>query len=216
MKKQKTWMVWMGAAALIVLVSRAAQVTENKEIVPTPMQTVEEPARVVAETAGSDDVDFGEQAHETIQIIEDAVVEIPETTKSSEEDAEENHLIVPESRPIIAEAEEQIVAENASLPDGQGSESEPLTPLESQEVQEMQEIGAEEVDAIEDSLSVGDYARGLSLLAKLPVETVDRFVALRKDGFTAEEQAEVKEILISSFEGDDLAWIVETYHKLQP
>ena len=78
------------------------------------------------------------------------------------------------------------------------------------------EISAESVDKIEDSLSVGDYAKGLSLLAQLPAETVDRFVELRKDGFTKEEQAEVKTILLASFEGEDLDWIVETYQKLQP
>lgn len=81
---------------------------------------------------------------------------------------------------------------------------------------EQQELSAETVDEIENALSVSDYAKGLSLLAQLPVETVDRFVEMRKDGFTAEEQAEVKSILLASYEGEDLAWIVETYHKLQP
>lgn len=216
MKKQKTWIVWIGAAALIVLVSRVTRVTEIKEIAPVPVQTVEEPTTVVVETTVNDEVDFVEQTHETIQPVEE-VDEIPETSKSPEEDTEENYLSVPESRPIIVEAEEQTAVENMSLPDGETEdEPEPLTPLESQEEQETQEIGVEEVAAIEDSLSVGDYARGLSLLAKLPVETVDRFVALRKDGFTSEEQAEVKAILLASFEGEDLAWIMETYHKLQP
>jgi hypothetical protein len=221
MKKHKIWMGWLGLAALIVLVSRVTRVPDTKEIAPVPMQMVEEPKKNTEETIEQDGVDFGEQTQESTQTIEDEVVEVPEITKVPEEDAEENNLSDSESQPMIVEIEESTVVENVSLPDVEPEaepepEADALMFLESQEEQEIQEIGAEEFDTIEDSLSAGDYAKGLSLLAQLPIETVDRFVELRKDGFTSEEQAEVKTILLASFEGEDLAWIVKTYKKLQP
>ena len=112
--------------------------------------------------------------------------------------------VVEEKQPPVQE--EQAEKQNPSI----------SAPESLEKDQEEEGVTAETVKAIEGSLSAADYARGLSLLAQLPIETVDRFVELRKEGFTKEEQLEIKEILLASFEGEDLDWILATYHKLKP
>lgn len=222
MKKQKVWMVCVGAVALIVVASRLPQTIPGKVQIPSTMQNVEESIPADEEILVKDETHSEEQKQEPFQIVEE-VDAIPEIIMQVEEDVAEGNLSNSESRPTHVEVEEPSAIEEVDLPAAEiVDESEAVTSIESQADQEdqvdqeIQEIGAEEVDEIEDSLSAGDYAKGLSLLAQLPIETVDRFVELRKDGFTREEQTEVKTILLASFEGEDLEWIVKTYKKLQP
>jgi len=208
----------MGVAALIVLVFGLGQIPESKETALVPVQTAVESTPHVSDELDSDEPDSDKQAHDALQIVED----VDGTLENSEprvEDKEESNSSSSQSRPIKENVEGVVEVETVSLPEGEaGADRNEESSLveKSQGEQEIQELGAEEVDTIEDSLSAGDYAKGLSLLAQLPIETVDRFVELRKDGFTVEEQAEVKAILQTSFEGEDLAWIVETYKKLKP
>ncbi|BES66305.1 hypothetical protein SANA_27440 [Gottschalkiaceae bacterium SANA] len=214
----KTYRIWMGVAALIVLVFGLAQILETKEVALVPMQTVDEFTPLVSENAANDEPDSNEQAHAAIQIVEDVDATL-ENSKPWVEDQEESNSASFQSQPIEENVEAPVESETVILPESEADveiNAESSLVEQSQGEQEIQELGAEEVDTIEDSLSAGDYAKGLSLLAQLPIETVDRFVELRKEGFTVEEQAEVKAILQTSFEGEDLAWIIETYKKLKP
>ena len=219
----KKYRIWMGVAALIVLVFGLGQISQSKETALVPVQTAVESTPHVSDELDSDEPDSDEldsdkQAHDALQIVEDVDGTL-ENSKPRVEDKEESNSSSSQSRPIKENVEGVVEVEIVSLPEGEaGADRNEESSLveKSQGEQEIQELGAEEVDTIEDSLSVGDYSKGLSLLAQLPIETVDRFVELRKDGFTVEEQTEVKAILQTSFEGEDLAWIVETYKKLKP
>lgn len=200
----------MGLIALGAVLYIAWQAPEASEA-QEPVQANVEERQVAAQTEVEEPVIDPEGAVEEPLGIEAkdgaSITSEPDPVETDLSEAEPKESELPENPLEIVMPEE--IEEEKTI--------EPQTISEmGAEAEDIVEISAESVDQIEDSLSVGDYAKGLSLLAQLPAETVDRFVELRKDGFTKEEQAEVKMILLASFEGEDLNWIVETYQKLQP
>ena len=224
MKRQTIIMGTLGLAALAVIFSRCSREDQIELQLETPAVIMEENVAEAAEIQDLEAVGTVKSEEDTEQIKEEKEVQqLPEDQDSdcNEEGAETAETVVPTHPEMIKEAPdveekqpevpvESEIADQIAL-DPQRVEEETADHPETGEA-----ISEEAVDEIEGTLSVSDYAKGLALLAKLPAETVDRFVELRKDGFTPEEQAEVKSILLESYEGEDLEWIVEMYHKLQP
>lgn len=229
MKRQTYIIIILGLAALAVIVSRCSRQQASE-------QQVEVPAAIVGEGIESGEENQATETSEAtapVKTEESGIRPVQELAEPESKDSQgESDPIVEGEEKIEAQAEQSTRPETideprpvAATPDPSPEievtkPEEPETLLvvenESEEERETESISSETVDEIEGSLSVSDYAKGLTLLSKLPVETVDRFVELRKDGFTAEEQAEVKAILLESYEGEDLEWIVKTYHKLRP
>ena len=224
MKRQTIIMGTLGLAALAVIFSRCSREDQIELQLETPAVIMEENVAEAAEIQDLEAVGTVKSEEDTEQIKEEKEVQqLPEDQDSvcNEEGAETAETVVPTHPEMIKEAPD-VEEKQPEVP--VESEIEDQIALDPQRVEEetadhpetVEAISEEAVDEIEGTLSVSDYAKGLTLLAKLPVETIDRFVELRKDGFTSEEQAEVKAILLESYEGEDLEWIVEIYHKLKP
>lgn len=224
MKRQTIIRGILGLAALTVIFSRCSREDQIELQRETPALIMEENVTEAAEIQELEAVETVKPEEDTEQIKEETEVqELPADQDSGckEEGAETAETVVP-TRPEMIKEAPVVEEKNPEVP--VESEIADPTALDPQRVEEetadhpetVEVISEEAVDEIEGTLSVSDYAKGLTLLAKLPAETVDRFVELRKDGFTPEEQAEVKAILLESYEGEDLEWIVEMYHKLQP
>lgn len=213
-----------GIALILIILGAILFLAWLASAAPEPLEALDaqEPAQVnVDKGEAIPQVEVEEPVAEPEKVNEEAIQpEAPETYPEDTVEApagmegKDGVSITSEPDPIGTDLVE-VEPEEFELPE---NPSEIVMPeeVEDSAAEDSVEISDESVDKIEDSLSVGDYAKGLSLLAQLPAETVDRFVELRKDGFTKEEQAEMKMILLASFEGEDLNWIVETYQKLQP
>lgn len=237
MNKRKQIKMILGLAAMAILLSRSLR-TERQDLNPQAEPISAEESSISSEMESPVDPSIeglesgtGENKVELMEkpesegsdqaLVESALEEnLPETDLESETEVDihasqeavteqQNGEEEVNTQPAQTDPVEEIVLVKEEV-DGS------MTENESDGKQEVESLTEDAVTEIEDSLSVQDYAKGLSLLAKLPVETVDRFVELRKDGFTVEEQAEVKAILLDSYEGEDLEWIVQMYHKLQP
>lgn len=224
MKRQTLIMGILGLAALTVIFSRCSREDQIELQRETPAVIMEENVAEAAEIQGPEAVETVAPEEDSEQTKEAA--EIQELPADQDSDCEEEGTAVAES---VVHTRPETIAETSAM-----EETRPEIPVESEiadpialdpqrveeetavQPEEIAAISEEAVDEIAGALSVSDYAKGLTLLAKLPVETVDRFVELRKDGFTPEEQAEVKAILLEAYEGEDLEWIVAMYHKLQP
>lgn len=228
MRKQRFMIILLGVAALMVLFSRCSREATIEMQAEAPAVKIEKESRQ-NEPSDENESRLESSSHaseETPEIETENPVEFEQASGALETNPPEeglNQLMRPEEIEAMPSESVPSNSEKASVvEEGPPQEDEMVTETASVETEDEQEalvveeMSAETVDQIEESLSVSDYAKGLALLAKLPVETVDRFVELRKDGFTAEEQAEVKAILLASYEGEDLEWIVEMYHKLQP
>ncbi len=223
MKRQTIIMGILGLAALSVIFSRCSREGQIRLLGETPSVIMEEPMTEETEIQEPEAVETVTPEERPAQPEEVDVQEAPAEPDSvcEEEGREETEPVVPTRQETIEEAaavEEtrpEIPVE-PEIADQIVPDSQPVEEEATEEPETVEAISEEAVDEIEGALSVSDYAKGLTLLAKLPVETVDRFVELRKDGFTPEEQAEVKTILLESYEGEDLEWIVEIYHKLKP
>jgi|GEM_PF-3270178 len=230
MKRQTMIMSILGLAAIAVIFSRCSReepidpqsevpvvvteemVADDAEMQESVAAEVVEPEKAPEETADKTEIE------ETV--LESSIVETEERETPEKEETEVQESAVPTRPETIEEPpsiQDLVTESSVEIQEPVLKELEEVAVEEEiQTTEEIEAISAEAVDEIEGSLSVGDYAKGLALLAKLPAETVDRFVELRKDGFTPEEQAEVKAILLESYEGEDLEWIVEIYHKLKP
>ena len=231
MKRQTMIMSILGLAAIAVIFSRCSREEPIDPQSEVPVVVTEEMVADDAkmqESVAAEVIESEKEPEETADkpeiketVLESSIVETEESEAQENEGTEVQEPAVPMRPETIEEPpsiQEQVTESSVDIQEPVPKELEEVA-LE-EEIQttegETEAISAEAVDEIEGSLSVGDYAKGLALLAKLPAETVDRFVELRKDGFTPEEQAEVKAILLESYEGEDLEWIVEIYHKLKP
>jgi type IV secretory pathway VirB10-like protein len=226
MKKEKRIMIVICIAVLVVILSPwssqpVSQEDEGQETL------VEEAGTGQAEGPKSHEEELSKPSEQTPLDKEEQADQEPEEMEVEETEADQVHepdQAAPERPQVIVEPEEAIQepeerqdSEAVAAVDPQVEpEVADVIEGEASKLEDQEAMSSDEVDAMEEALSASDYARGLTLLAQLPVETVDRFVELRKDGFTAEEQAEIKTILLATYEGEDLDWIVEVYHKLQP
>lgn len=216
MDKMKRIKIVLGLGAVAVLIFFSL-LTEKQDMKPQadPVLTQESSQLDEKEFPKAPSVESMESG--TIE-NEAEVTEKPESVESEQTPEEPSREGILPVIPLEEETPREPAAEH------QNEEDEPVTQPAAEEAEEADLVQEEDdaaslsedaVTEMEDSLSVQDYAKGLSLLAKLPMETVDRFVELRKDGFTAEEQAEIKAILLESYQGEDLEWIVQMYHQVQ-
>jgi len=224
MKRQTIIMGTLGLAALAVIFSRCSREDQIELQRETPAVITEEMVTEAAEIQELEAVETvapEEDSEQTKEAVE--MQELPADQDSlCEEEGTEPAESVVHTRPETIEETSVVEETRTEIPvepevtDSKATEPQAVQEETADQPEVIVAISEEVVDEIEGALSVSDYAKGLTLLAKLPVETVDRFVELRRDGFTPEEQAEVKAILLESYEGEDLEWIVEIYHKLKP